>query len=236
MRFHNLKDGNWVRLSHVLDTTTPAYGDGEKVVIQKVRSMCCGDTSNAIKITLSNHIGTHVDAPRHFIADGLAVDQYDVKSWIFTKPLLIEVPAKESEILGIVQFEKALKGCKDCDLLLVKTGFELMRGAKSYWEKSPSFAPELAGYLKERLPSIDSIGMDTISLTGYQNRELGRQAHTEFLKREFRIFEDLSLLALSKDLSLEIVFSFPLLILGADGAPCGMYGLINTYQKILEES
>lgn len=227
MKFHNFKDGNWVQLSHILDCNTPVYGNGEKIVVESVRSMCCGDTNNSLKITLSNHIGSHVDAPRHFIADGLTVDQYPVKNWIFTKPLLIELPAKQAEVLGVKEFEIALEDCQDCDLLLIKTGFESMRHERFYWHDSPSFAPELASFLKQRLPSIDSVGMDTISLTGYQNRELGRQAHIEFLKRGFRIFEDLSLVDLSKNSIIDTVFSFPLLIRNADGAPCGMYGLIN---------
>ena len=143
------------------------YGNIEKLLIESVKSMCCGDTNNSLKLTLSNHIGTHVDAPRHFIRDGLSVDMYPIKNWIFTKPLLIEIPVIASEILGIAQFEKALQDHEDCDLLLIKTGFESVRDKRTYWHDSPSYAPELAGYLKQRLPSIDSIGIDAISLTGY---------------------------------------------------------------------
>lgn len=36
MKFHNLKDGNWVQLSRILDSNTPAYGNGERIVVEVV--------------------------------------------------------------------------------------------------------------------------------------------------------------------------------------------------------
>ena len=30
---------------------------------------------------MSNHVGTHVDAPYHFIQEGLTIDQYRMEEW-----------------------------------------------------------------------------------------------------------------------------------------------------------
>ena len=67
-----------------------------------------------------------------------------------------------------------------------------------------------------------AIGFDFISLTAYQHREIGREAHRAFLakyrdKPPIRIIEDMALAALSKAPSEVTVL--PLFVRGADGAP-----------------
>lgn len=214
-----LKSGVWLRLSHVLSHDTPAFGGGDGLAVNSVRSMDRGDTCNAAHLSLSNHLGSHVDAPRHFLADGKAVGDYAVGDWFFYKPLLVDMPAEEGEILGISRFDEVLKGCGDADILLVRTGFELLRGQDEYWAASPAFEPDVAPFLSKRLPSLRAIGLDTISLASCQHRELGRKAHQEFLGAGLRIFEDLALAELVMG-SLQMVIGFPLLFDNADAAPC----------------
>jgi kynurenine formamidase len=40
----------------------------------------------------------------------------------------------------------------DCELLLVKTGFEKYRRKEIYWRNSPGLSPELAGFLRKKCP------------------------------------------------------------------------------------
>lgn len=216
-----LKAGNWLRLSHILSRKTPAYGNGPGFTIESVRSMCRGDTCNSVHLSFSNHLGSHVDAPRHFIKEGKAVDDYLISEWIFNKAYLIEVKAEAGEVLGIEKVDQALEGCVDADLLLIRTGFEMYRDQENYWANSPGFSSLLANYLVERLPTLSAIGFDTISLTSYQNREIGREAHRAFLGAGLRIFEDLSL-AKAPAGNLQFVMALPLIFENADGAPCTM--------------
>ncbi|MBN2211268.1 MAG: cyclase family protein, partial [Sedimentisphaerales bacterium] len=44
------------------------------------RSISRGDTSNVSEFTTTAHIGTHVDAPRHYLNDGYGVDQIPLES------------------------------------------------------------------------------------------------------------------------------------------------------------
>jgi arylformamidase len=77
---------------------------------------------------------------------------------------------------------------------------------------------------------VRAIGIDTISLTAFQNRPLGRQAHLAFLAPEentnptglknnipILIIEDMKLSGLKK--TPQEVWVSPLLIHGADGVP-----------------
>lgn len=216
----------WLRLSHILSSSTPAYGGGAGLNVDIVRSLDRGESCNALSLSFSNHLGSHVDAPRHFVADGKTVDEYAIGDWVFTRPFIVEMPAVEGEILDIARFEAALAGCDDADLLLVRTGFEKKRAEESYWSSSPAFTPELADYLKSRLPSLTAIGMDTISISSYRHRELGRAAHGSFLAKGLRIFEDLALAPAPATNQLKLVIALPLLFLNADGAPCTVAALV----------
>lgn len=217
---NNLTSGHWIRLSHVLSSKTPAYGGGASLGLGLVRFMSRGDSCNTVTLSFSNHLGSHVDAPLHFIADGKSVDSYAIGDWIFNKPCVIDIQAEKGEVLDIPRFETALNKCGDADILLVRTGFEKVREQKEYWSSSPAFAPELAAYLTTRLPSLVALGMDCISISSYQHRELGKKAHQSFLGAGLRIFEDLALASIQAEDKLQMVIALPLLFENADGSPC----------------
>lgn len=218
--------GRWLRISHVLAASTPAYGGRPGLAIRSVRDTARGDTNNEVSLAFSNHLGSHVDAPRHFLAEGRTVDSYGIGEWIFARPWVLDIPAGEGEVLGPERFAGSLNGCGDADLLLVRTGFEARRGEESYWAAGPAFAPELADLLSSRLPSLSAIGFDTLSLASYRHREVGRAAHRAFLGKGLRIFEDLALSRAPSGDGLRLVIALPLLFENADGAPCTVAGLI----------
>lgn len=216
----NLAEGYWLQLSHVLSSKTPAYGGGSGLVVDIVRSMPRGDSCNSVSLTFSNHLGSHVDAPRHFVADGKTVDSYAITDWIYSKPCVIDIPSAEGEILDVTCFEKALVGHDDADILLVRTGFEKVRMQEVFWSASPAFSPELAIYLKRRLPSLTAVGLDCISISSYRHRDMGRLAHQAFLGEGLCIFEDLALAGIQMPHKLQLVIALPLLFANADASPC----------------
>jgi len=45
------------------------------VHIERMQDLSRGDSANVSKIELGAHTGTHMDAPRHFLADGAGLDE-----------------------------------------------------------------------------------------------------------------------------------------------------------------
>jgi arylformamidase len=213
---------SWVFLSHVLGLGTPAYGNAAGLTIEVAHSIDSGDSSNSVELKFSNHLGTHVDAPRHFIADGKSVEQYRPDDWIFSKVFVADVLVDDGGIVDVPRLESALKNVSDVDLLLVRTGFERKRGSESYWAASPGFDPSLCGYLQSRFPSLSAIGMDTISISSMMHRDMGRSAHRVFLSAGIRIFEDMSLVNAKQ---VDRVVAMPLRLADSDGAPCTVIGM-----------
>lgn len=92
--------------------------------------MSQGDSCNAVRIGLSNHLGSHVDAPSHFVTSGRSVDEYAPKDWFFCRPLLVDVPMENAEVINQKRLEVVLPmNAFEIDIVLIRTGFGRYRGA-----------------------------------------------------------------------------------------------------------
>ena len=120
-------------ISHPLGPSTPIYG-GKKVEFTPERCMAHGDTSNSLLLKFTNHASTHVDAPRHFIADGKTVTDYSAAQWLFRSVVLVDVPSVvEGELIDGPRWEALDNPAagKDVELVLLRTGFEKRRGEEA---------------------------------------------------------------------------------------------------------
>ncbi len=212
----------YILLSHRLQTDTPSYGNRDRVEIEPNASIERGDTANTSSLTLSNnHIGTHIDVPRHFAIDGKRTYDYPISDYVFNHVNIVDIPRVESCLIGPNDF----KNCNidnDIDLLLIRTGFEKKRGADVYWNNNPGLAPELARFFRDKYPELRCVGFDFISLTSWQFRNEGRQAHREFLTpsgnhNEIWCIEDMSLENAPSQIKKVVVA--PLLVEGGNGGP-----------------
>lgn len=196
-------------------------GGGEGVLIESVRSMAGGDTCNALRFSMPCHAGTHVDLPFHFVRDGATVEAYPADHWVFSVAGVLHLPeVGPGEPLAPAIPEGSLD--PRLDLLIVKTGFGRHRGTPLYWESGPIILPEWADALRKAFPNLRAVGMDTISLSSWANRTVGREAHRQFLEgdRPLLLIEDMDLGALTPGCRLDRVVVAPLRLRQADGVPC----------------
>jgi arylformamidase len=221
-----------IYLNHVLSEISPLYGDNGKIDLKRVRKITQGNSSNNTELSFAAHSGTHIDAPRHFDAEGRCLGDYSAEFWHCKIPFLIKKTIKKDEIICLEQWRSELdKIPSETDLLLIKTGFERFRESdilkrdKTYIFHGPGIAPEVGTWLRKNR-KLKMIGFDFISLTSYQNKELGRLAHRAFLFTDkeplvhaepILIIEDMKLQDLQK--SPHNVIVVPLLYEKADGSP-----------------
>ncbi|OHE56199.1 MAG: hypothetical protein A2Z47_06935 [Thermodesulfovibrio sp. RBG_19FT_COMBO_42_12] len=213
-------------LSYPIEKRMPVYGTANAdMEIVPVRSISDGDSCNVFKIGLENHVGTHVDCPAHFFNHGSKINDYPANTWFFYNPYVIRVSLKENQIITPEDIGKIPHGA---DLLLIQSSFSHFRGTEIYSRHNPGFHPEVGKWLREKYSHVRAIGFDFISLSTYQNRELGRKAHQAFLdpngnNSPILIVEDMDL---SVDLTgLTKVMVFPLRVEGLDSAPCTVVGM-----------
>lgn len=217
----------YIYLSHFLTPNTPTYGDRDKFSIQENSSISKGDTANSFSISFStNHMGTHIDLPKHYFDEGKSLNDFDPSYWFYNNVSFVDIPKDKGELIIPEDFADSNIG-ENCDILLIRTGFEKYRNEKTYWEENPGVDPSVADYLRNEYPNMRTIGFDFISLTSFQHRKLGKEAHRKLLggKDDFiTIIEDMHLSDLNSPPK-KIILS-PMLINNIDAVPVTALGLI----------
>lgn len=212
-----------IYLSYLLDISTPTYGDRNKFNQIKKSDISKGDIANDTTIETTVHIGTHIDMPYHFFENGQSIEDFDIDFFNFKNILFIEINPKDliikNELLN--ELEK-IENKEIYELLIVKTGICNSRDNKEFWELNYGFDPEIAFYLKSFFPRIRVLGFDSISVSSFQNRMIGREAHKAFLNPQnpILLLEDMDLTSVNNNTNFERVIIAPLRIIKCDGLPC----------------
>lgn len=209
-------------LSYPLDQNTPAYGGGEGARIISTKSIAHNDSCNTSNWSFSNHLSTHLDFPRHFVENGKTMDDYDPEFFFFNRVGSIVLSGIGSGEILTWQHLKKTSISKDIEILLIKTGFCEKRSSSIYWKCNPGFHPDLANELRDAFPFLRVLGFDSISLSSFSNRELGREAHKSFLDhtRPILLLEDMNLIEISEATNFGRVVVAPWVVREADAVPC----------------
>jgi len=217
-----------IKLSHNLSTSTPFYSELPAPRLDRLYNLANGDGCNSFYLTTSNHAGTHVDGPYHFNPSGRKISDYDMSELIFTKIVVIDVPLSPDELIRPEHLKPSFPSPKDCDLLLVRSGFGKYRSdAKMYVEHSPGFSRAAADFLMHQCPGLKALAVDFISIAAMSHMEEGCDAHRVFLgcegysSRSILLVEDIKL---SDQLpGLDKVYLVPWFFEGLDSAPCVIF-------------
>lgn len=224
----------YLRLSYDLTLDGPLPPGIPSPHLEQISDIARGDVSNVFVLTLTNHSGTHVDAPRHFIVDGLPIGDFEPAEFVFARPVVCDVSLGDAEMVQPAHLAPHAGRIATADLLLIRTGYAARRrdDPERYRTVSPGFSAAGARYLRDRFPALRGVGLDTVSLACIAHVAEGIEAHRILLGgpgRRFLIIEDMNL---EHDLTtLRQVIVLPLLVKGWDSGPCTILGLIESPQE-----
>jgi kynurenine formamidase len=140
-------------------------------------------------LTLSNHTGSHVDAPLHKIAGGASLD--DIPLERFTGPARIadlRGIAPSTPITAAMLREK-LSGSIADTIVLLATGWGQKRAKTDEWlYQSPPLDPGGASWLVEN--RVRGVGIDHYSIGGMSD-PINPRTHTVLLEANVWIVEEL---------------------------------------------
>lgn len=210
----------YISLSYNLSKNTPSYSNGAKPKFNLAKSISKGDSCNVTELYLTSHIGTHIDFPRHFFNKGKSGDKYKIDYFIFNDVKILEIK-KVNELIDINDFND-INNDKKVELLLFKTGLCYKRQKDTYWKNYPGISSYCANFLKGKYPNLRAIGFDFISISSINNREEGRKAHKEFLKRNILIIEDMNLININNNSRIKKIILSPIIFENCDGALCSV--------------
>ena len=215
---HNLQ-----YLSYILENNTPTYGNRNKFICEKKSNISNGDVANDSTINTTVHIGTHLDMPYHFFENGQTIEDFDIDFFQFKNVLYIDMKPLDVIIKDdLIDILEDINNKNDYDMLVIKTSICHIREKNEFWEQNYGFHPSIAYYLRDNFPNVRVIGFDSISVSSFSDRMLGRESHRAFLdpKHPILILEDMDLTLLNKASKIEKLNIVPLRIAKCDGLPC----------------
>lgn len=193
-----------VDLSVVLNEQTPIY-PGDPTTKIEPAGVLERDGYNDHYISIGTHVGTHVDAPIHMLANTKTLDQTPIEQFVGSG-LYIQVDNKAFTLETVKR-----SGIQEGDIVLFHTGMSDKYQEPVYFEDYPAMTEEIAKYLVDT--KVKMVGVDTCSVDNKDSFPI----HKILLGGNVLIIENLTNLEQLADKDFT-VYALPIK-LQIDGAP-----------------
>jgi kynurenine formamidase len=225
---------NLVDLTHALESTMPQYSEDHPFLLQKLTDYEDGYLSYGL--SLPEHIGTHVDAPKHFWPNGRSVDRLTLED-LTGRAVIINVieqaqrnPDYELTLDDLRSWERRYGPIGKNSIVVLRTGWEskwyrpreFMNKDKAGVRHFPGYSCDAVDYLAHNR-AVRALGTDTLSID--PGRSEAFCAHKVLLKTDKYAIEGLTNLEKIPPQGATIVVS-PLKIAGGSGAPARVFALV----------
>lgn len=215
-------------LSHPLDPKDLAWPGEPVVKVTRCTDVTEDCPFSSFITELPNHCGTHMDAPRHFVKDGLSINELPMEYFCHKKVALLEIPKGEAEGITKEDLEPYADILANVSFAFFRTGFEKYRTSASliYQSEGPYIATGAGIYLSDNFPNLKGVGIDFIALGSPSGRVPDEQnpknCHRYILGyytgRFTTVIEDMHLSELPKNAKILQFFNAPLRINGLDSS------------------
>ncbi len=175
-----------IDISVTVDSRTVVWPRTPKPAFRKLSSLRKGELSDDTQITTSVHVGTHLDAPSHFIASGKSIDKLPLDIFM-GRVLVVDLPKIKdiaAEILEALNLETSV------DRLLFKTSNSepwRKRGGK-FNKNYVGVTTSGARWLTKR--KLKLIGVDYLSIAKFNEVQ---SVHQILLKGNIALLEGINL-------------------------------------------
>ena len=202
-------NSEWMDVSVALRNGMVTWRGDAKFERTSTLQMAQGDPCNLSQLSTTAHIGTHMDAPRHFLAEGAGMETMPIAATM-GRARVIEIA--DPEVIRTSELEPHHLAKGERILLKTKNSAYCWK-TDQFQEKYVYILPETARYLADR--GIQTVGVDYLSVGGFKSG--GPETHRILLGAGIWIIEGLDLEHVEPG-EYEL-FCLPLKIIGSDGAP-----------------
>jgi arylformamidase len=182
------------------------------VELYRTARMEDGSAANVSRINMSVHTGTHIDAPRHFIADGETIEHMDI-DLLTGRAYVLHLPDADVITRDMVEHSPIPPRTKRV-LFRTRNSEVWSNGvAHTFIEEYVALHSEAAQYLVDR--GVKLIGVDYLSVAPFVDTIT---THQILLGAGVVIVEGLDLSKVNQ--GRYDLYCLPLKLSGSDGAPC----------------
>lgn len=191
-----------------ISNKTPVFPGDPGVTVTPIISISDGAIANVSNINIGSHIGTHIDAPKHFFDSGNTIDKLPIDSLVGTARV-IDVP--ERDFISAQDLKPF--NIKSGEIIILKTRNSSFIEESEFNKKFVYLTRDGAEYLVEA--GIKTVGIDYLSIEEYESSD--SSVHKILLSNNIVIIEGLKLNGIKQG-KYEIA-ALPLKIKGCDGSP-----------------
>lgn len=196
-----------IDISWPLSSKVTTYKDKHDITITTSKNFESDGVRESC-ITIGAHIGTHIDAPAHFIKNGPTIDQLE-----------LEQSMGECKVLDFTDIDEKIT---DEDLALYDIDFEdiiLLKTKNSFLKSDAPFNPNFVYLDESGARYLADIGIRAVGIDylGIERNQPDHATHVTLMLADVLIIEGLRLAHVEQDLY--SLVCLPLCILGTEAAP-----------------
>ena len=198
-------------VSLLISEDLPVWPGDPGISMMLASSLNDGDDANVTRLEMGVHTGTHIDAPIHFEAEGMSVDQLSLDTLIgpcrvFDLSGIVENIG--SEVLQSLNFNGATRV-----LFKTRNSTWWANGETEFQKDFVSITEAGAKFLVDH--GVNLVGIDYLSVEKFGSSDYS--THHLLLRNQVVIVEGLNLCGISSG-EYELI-ALPLRLKGSDGSP-----------------
>ncbi len=198
-------------ISLTISPDLPTWPGDPALELEQIESMDKGAHANVTRISAAVHLGTHVDAPHHFLNDGRTVESLPLD--VLTGPCYVTqlpdgIEAITAEVLDRTEITSEMKRV----LFGTRNSHWWAKGETKFQTDFVAITEDGAEWLVER--GVQLVGVDYLSVAPYGDSV---PTHTILLKAGVVVVEGLNLAKIMR--GFYDLYCLPLKIANSDGAP-----------------
>jgi arylformamidase len=189
----------------------PVWPGDPQVENRLVSSIEKGEEANVTNIQMSAHTGTHIDAPKHYIKSGTAIEGLSLTT-LLGEVEVVEIDFRNSQIDALTLIK--VNRNEWSQRVLFKTNNSILRLLEKdyFYQNFTALLPDAAEYLVQK--GVKLVGIDYLSIAPFEN---GSDTHIILLENDVVVLEGLNLADISPGIY-ELI-ALPILLEGAEGSP-----------------
>lgn len=185
-----------------------------EVEFHSVRRITQGHPLNISELKIATHAGTHVDAPWHFVDNGLTIDQVPLEQ-LCGPAVIIPIRRGPGEPIPASDFDASAQPVEAGDIVFLATGWGAKFETPEY-NVHPYLSEEAAHWLVDRKVKMLGVDMITVDLpASLRPQPFPYPIHHILLENNVLIIENLANLDALAGRRVK-VYAFPLGIAGGD--------------------
>jgi arylformamidase len=190
----------------------PVWPGDPDIQLYRISKMEEGAHANVSQMNMGVHVGTHVDAPYHFLGNGAATVESLSLNLLTGRAYVLQIPHSEGLITAATLVKAEIPPRTRRLLFKTRNSTYWASGERQFQTGFVGLSPDAAEYVVNK--GIKLVGIDYLSIAPYKQ---GAPTHKALLEAGVVVIEGLDLSAVRP--GRYSLYCLPLKLAGSDGAP-----------------